>query len=180
MKLLNNDVQKTGFLVVGKIIGSHGIKGNLKVRSYAESETVFKPGKSILVIQVGHIEKKYSIRWVKPHGRSMLLSLKGIEDRNTADSLAGAGIFIQRTELPELNEGSYYWIDIIGLSVFSTDDQFIGCIESIMPTGGNDVYVVKNHDVNDRHEILIPAIESVVLNIDFKNKIMRVDLPEGL
>jgi ribosomal 30S subunit maturation factor RimM len=49
-----------------------------------------------------------------------------------------------------------------------------------MPTGGNDVYVVKNHDVNDRHEILIPAIESVVLNIDFKNKIMRVDLPEGL
>ena len=180
MKLLSNDVQKDRFLVVGKIIGSHGVNGNLKIRSYAESESLFKPGKSILVIRTGHIEKKYSIQWVKPHGKSMLLSLKGIEDRDAADRLVGAGVFIERDELPELEEGSYYWIDIIGLSVFSTDDQYVGRIESIMPTGGNDVYVVKNHDKNDDHEILIPAIESVVLNIDLKNKIMRVDLPEGL
>jgi 16S rRNA processing protein RimM len=180
LKLLNDDVQQNGFLVVGKIVGSHGIKGNLKIRSYAESDTVFKPGKSILVIQAGHIEKKYSIQWVKPHGKFMLLSLKGIEDRNAADSLVGAGVFIERASLPEPEEGSYYWIDIIGLSVFSTDDRYIGCIESIMPTGGNDVYVVKNQDISDHHEILIPAIESVVSSIDLKNKIMRVNLPEGL
>jgi 16S rRNA processing protein RimM len=180
LKLLNKDVQKSRFLVVGKIVGSHGVKGNLKIRSYTESETVFKPGKSILVIQAGHIEKTYPIQWAKPHGRSMLVSLKGIENRDTADSLVGAGVFIERSALPELEEGSYYWVDIIGLSVVSTDDRYIGRIESIMPTGGNDVYVVKNHDKNDHQEILIPAIESVVLNIDFKNKIMRVDLPEGL
>jgi 16S rRNA processing protein RimM len=180
LKLLNKDVQKDRFLVVGKIVGSHGISGNLKIRPYTESETVFKPGKSILVNQAGHIEKIYSIQWVKPHGRSMLVSLKGIENRDTADSLVGAGVFIERSALPELEEGSYYWVDIIGLSVISSDDQYIGRIESIMPTGGNDVYVVKNHDKNDHHEILIPAIESVVLNIDFKNKIMRVALPEGL
>jgi 16S rRNA processing protein RimM len=180
LRLLNNDVQKNGFLVVGKIVGAHGVNGNLKVCSYAESEAVFKPGKSILVIQAGQIEKKYSIQWAKPHGKSMLLTLKGIEDRNTADNLVGAQLFIERTALPELEEGSYYWIDIIGLSVFSTDDQYIGRIESIMPTGGNDVYVVKNQNKNDRHEILIPAIESVVLKIDLKNKIMRVNLPEGL
>jgi 16S rRNA processing protein RimM len=179
LKLLSDDVQKIGFLIVGKVVGSHGINGNLKVCSYAESETVFKPGRSILVIQAGQIEKRYSIQWAKPHGRSMLLSLKGIDDRDMADGLVGAEFFIERTSLPELVKGSYYWIDLIGLSVFSTDDQYIGCIESIIPTGSNDVYVVKNHDNND-HEILIPAIESVVLNIDFKNKIMRVDLPEGL
>jgi 16S rRNA processing protein RimM len=172
-------VQKTGFLVVGKVVGSHGIKGNLKVRSYAESETVFKPGRSILVIQTGQIEKRFSIQWAKPHGKTMLLSLKGIDGRSAAAGLVGAEFLIERSSLPELEGGSYYWIDLIGLSVFSTDDQYIGCIESIMPTAGNDVYVVKNHDKND-HEILIPAIESVVLNIDFKKKIMRVDLPEGL
>ena len=180
MKLLSNNVQKNGFLVVGKIIGSHGLSGNLKIRSYAESETVFKPGKSILVIRAGHIEKRYSIRWVKPHGKSLLLSLKGIEDRDAADRLVGAEVLIERTALPELEEGSYYWVDIIGLSVFSTNDRYIGRIESILPTGGNDVYVVKDHDKNDHHEILIPAIESVVLNIDFKNNVMIVDLPEGL
>ena len=150
------------------------------MRPFAESETVFKPERSILVIQTGRIEKRYSIQWAKRHGKTMLLSLEGIDDRNKAQSLVGGEIFIERTALPEPEEGSYYWIDIIGLSVFSTDNQYIGCIESIMPTGGNDVYVVKNHNKNDRHEILIPAIESVVLSIDIKNKMMRVDLPEGL
>ncbi len=177
---MNDDVQKTGFLVVGKVIGAHGINGNLKVRSYAESETVFKPGRSILVTKAGQIDKRYLIQWAKPHGKTMLLSLKGIDDRNTADCLVGAEFFIERTSLPELEQGCYYWIDLIGLSVVSTDDQYIGCIESIIPTGSNDVYVVKNHEKDNDHEILIPAIESVVLNIDFKNKIMRVDLPEGL
>jgi 16S rRNA processing protein RimM len=180
LRSLNDDVQKTGFLVVGKVVSAHGINGNLKVCSYAESETVFKPGRSILVIKAGQAEKRYSIQWAKPHGKTMLLSLKGIDDRNTADCLVGAEFFIERTSLPELEQGSYYWVDLIGLSVFSTDDQYIGCIESIIPTGSNDVYVVKNHDKNNDHEILIPAIESVVLNIDLKNKIMRVDLPEGL
>ncbi|MEJ2655835.1 MAG: ribosome maturation factor RimM [Desulfobacterales bacterium] len=177
---MNNDVQKYGFLPVGKIVGSHGVKGNLKVRSYAESLTVFKPGKLILVIQAGQIERKYSINWAKPHGKFLLLSLKGIENRNAGDSLVGNDLFIERAELPELEEGSYYWADIIGLSVFSIDDQYIGRVESIIPTGGNDVYVVKNQNKNDNHEILIPAIESVVLEMDFKNKIMRVALPEGL
>jgi 16S rRNA processing protein RimM len=180
LKLLNDDVQKNGFLVIGMIVGSHGVKGHLKVRSFAESDTVFKPGTSIIVIQAGQNEKKYAIQWAKPHGKSMLVSLKGIENREAADCLVGAKVFINRSTLPELEEGSYYWIDIIGLSVFSTDDQYIGCIESIMPTAGNDVYIVKNDDKNDHHEVLIPAIESVVLNIDFKKKIMRVDLPEGL
>ena len=166
--------------MVGKVVGVHGIKGNLKVCSYAESETVFKPGRSILVKKAGQIENRYSIQWAKPHGKAMLLSLKGIDDRNAADCLVGAEFFIERTSLPELEPGSYYWVDLIGLSVFSSDDQYIGYIESIIPTGSNDVYVVKNHDKNNDHEILIPAIESVVLNIDFKNKIMRVDLPQGL
>jgi len=180
LRLLNDDVQKTGPLVVGKVVGAHGIKGNLKVRSYVESETVFKPGTSILVIKAGQVEKRYSIQWAKPHGKTMLLSLSGIDNRNAADGLVGAEFFIERTSLPELEQGSYYWVDLIGLSVFSTDDQYIGYIESIIPTGSNDVYVVKKLDKNNDHEILIPAIESVVLDIDFKKKMMRVDLPEGL
>jgi 16S rRNA processing protein RimM len=171
-------VGNDGFLPVGKIVGAHGVKGNLKVCSYAESVSVFKPGNLILAIHVGKIEKCFDIKWAKPHGKSILLSFKGIEDRNSAETLIGAELFIERTALPELEEGVYYWVDIIGLSVFTTDNQYIGCVESIMPTGGNDVYVVKNKNINS--EILIPAIESVVLEIDFENKTMRVELPEGL
>lgn len=171
---------KDGFLPVGKIVGAHGVKGNLKVYSYAESVSFFEPGRLLLVIHTGKIEKHFAIKWAKPHGKSILLSFKGIEDRNTAKTLVGAELFIERIALPELEEGVYYWVDIIGLSVFTTDDQYIGHVESIMPTGSNDVYIVKNRTKDDSTEILIPAIESVVLEIDFENKLIRVELPEGL
>jgi 16S rRNA processing protein RimM len=169
-----------GFLPVGKIVGAHGVKGNLKVHSYAESVTVFKPDNLILAIHAGKTEKYFAINWARPHGKSILLSFKGIEDRNAAETLIGAELYIDRTALPELEEGVYYWIDIIGLSVFTTDNQYIGRVESIMATGSNDVYVVKNKTRDEDAEVLIPAIESVVLEIDFENKIMRVELPEGL
>ena len=171
---------KDGFLPVGKIVGAHGVKGNLKVHSYAESVSVFKPGRLILAIHAGKVEKYFVVKWAKPHGKSILLSFKGIEDRNTAETLIGAELFIERIALPELEEGVYYWVDIIGLSVFTTDNQYIGRVESILSTGSNDVYIVKNKTKDDGTEILIPAIESVVLEIDFENKAMRVKLPEGL
>jgi len=173
-------VGNDGFLPVGKIVGAHGVNGNLKVYSYAESVSVFKPGSLILAIHAGKIEKYFAIKWAKPHGKSILLSFKGIEDRNTAETLIGAELFIERTALPELEEGVYYWVDIIGLSVYTTDNQYIGRVESIMATGSNDVYVVKDPNKKNNNEILIPAIESVVLEIDFEHKRIRVNLPEGL
>jgi len=173
-------VEKNGFLPVGKIFGAHGIKGNIKVYSYAESLSVFEPGSSILVINAKGSETTYKIKWVKPHTRYFLLSLKGIESRDSVQTLIGSELFIEKADLPELEDGSYYWFDIIGLSVFTTDEQYLGKIESIISTGSNDVFVVKDPNKEQENETLIPALESVVLEIDFKLKTMRVDLPEGL
>ena len=171
---------KNGFLPIGKIVGAHGIKGNIKAYSYAESLTVFEPDSSILLINARGIETYYKIRWVKPHNRLILLSLDSVKDRNSAENLIGSELFIEQSKLPELEEGSYYWFDIIGLSVFTHDDQYIGRVESIIPTGSNDVYVVKDPSQEQSGETLIPALESVVLEIDLKRKTMRVALPEGL
>jgi 16S rRNA processing protein RimM len=113
---------------------------------------------------------------IRPHKRLILLSLKGINDRNQSESLVHAEIFIEKGSLPELEEGVYYWADLIGLSVFASDETYMGRIESVIPTGSNDVYVVKDTD----RETLIPALESVVVAVDLEKKIMRVDLPEGL
>ena len=75
-----------------------------------------------------------------------------------------------------MEEGTYYWVDLIGIGVFTTEKEYLGRIESIVETGSNDVYVVKNGE----REILIPALETVVLDIDLGKKQMQVDLPEGL
>jgi 16S rRNA processing protein RimM len=173
-------VNKDGFLLVGKIVGAHGLNGNIKVHSYAESLSVFESSSSILVINAGIFEKNYKIKWVKPHGRRILLSLVGVENRNAVKPLIGSELFVERAVLPELEEGVYYWQDIIGLSVFKSDGQYIGRIASIISTGSNDVFVVKDPNMDDHNETLIPALESVVLLIDLENKTMRVDLPKGL
>ena len=173
-------MEKEGFLTIAKIISVHGVKGNIRISSYAESLSVFKPGSHLILKTADAREREYTIRWVKPHSKTTLLSLKEIENRNSAEALIGAALLIEKATLPELEEGTYYWFDIIGLSVYTVKEEYIGKVDSIMPTGSNDVYVVKDPLKGQKYERLIPALESVVRSIDLKMKTMRVDLPEGL
>ena len=120
------------------------------------------------------------VEWAKPHTKGILLALKGVGNREEAEALIGCEILIERARLPELDEGTYYWTDLIGLSVYTIDGDCLGRIDSIIPTGSNDVYVVKNMVDGKENEVLIPALESVVVEVDLNREIMRVDLPEGL
>lgn len=165
-----------GSLLIAKIVGMHGLKGTFRVYSYAESLSVFKPDSLILIRNTREYEEIHEVNWAKPHKQIILLSLKGITTISQAEPLIGSELFISKADLPKMEAGTYYWFDIIGLSVFTIDDEHIGRVESVIPTGSNDVFVVKDGD----KEILIPGIESVVLSIDFNKKIMRVDLPDGL
>ncbi len=181
MKLLNNLSQHVGIILIGKVIGVHGLKGVCKVYSYAESSSFFKAGDTILLRDTRGLEKTYKISWIKPHKQHVvLMSLEGIENCDQAESLSGAELLLNKEQLPEPEENAYYWNDIIGLSVYNSDSKCLGKIESIIQTGSNDVYVVKNRDITGDHEILIPALEAVVLEIDIKQKMMRVALPIGL
>ena len=163
-------------MLIGEIVGIHGIKGTNKLRSYAESLSMFSPGSSILVRDRRGREASYEIRWVKPHTGTPLILFKGIANRDQAKELIGAELFIPQSDLPELDEDTYYWHDLIGIEVYTTTGEFLGRIESIIETGSNDVYVVKENE----KEVLIPALETVVLDIDLAQKRMKVELPEGL
>lgn len=163
------------YILIGKIAGAHGVKGYLKMISYADSLSVFTPGSPLLFKKSGK-ENIHTVKWVKPHKRSVLLCLKGVENRDQAELFAGSELFIEASLLPELEEGTYYWNDLIGLSVFTIDKTYLGRITSILPTGSNDVYVVKH----GKDETLIPALESVVIEINLEDRTIQVDLPEGL
>jgi 16S rRNA processing protein RimM len=163
-------------VIIGKIVGVHGVKGTLKIQSYAESLQIFEADASIVVRIVGGSEDVYKIDWIKPHSRGALLALKNVNNRDRAETLVGADLIIAKADLPALEAGVYYWYDLIGLKVFTTDGRHLGKVASIIETGANDVYVVKD----DAREILIPALESVVHTIDLDAKIMRVELPDGL
>ena len=169
-------MQENGFLLVGKIVGSHGLKGALKVYPYAESLSVFEAGRQIRLDHKGVPPVFHVIERSEPYKQTLRLFLEGVASLDRAKELVGARLFVEMSMLPELAEGTYYWFDLIGVSVFTVDDRYLGRVDSIIPTAGNDVYVVKDSD----REILIPALESVVQAIDVEKKTMRVELPEGL
>jgi 16S rRNA processing protein RimM len=107
----------------------------------------------------------------------LLLKLDGIDDATAAETLRDCELCIPSDELAELPPDAYYQHDILGLQVYRVDERFVGVINEIMPTGGNDVYVIK---ADDGREILIPAIKNVIKQIDLVRRIMYIDPIKGL
>ncbi len=163
-------------LPVGKIVGTHGIKGHLKVVSHADSIEVFAPGKELVLSRKGECCGKFCVVSARPHKRVILLALDGIASIEAAAQWIGCQLCVDEASLPQLEEGSYYSYQIVGLEVFTLDNRRLGRVKAIFPTGSNDVYVVQD----GKKEVLIPAIDSVVVDIDLKHKTLKVDLPEGL
>lgn len=167
-------------LAIGKIVGVHGLRGNLKVYSYAESVETYRAASQLFIKNSSGAKLCLQIIEIKPHKRQLLLTVEGVNTREQAQVLTGRQIFIDPANLPELEPGVYYWTDLIGLAVFTITEAYLGQIESILQTGANDVYVVKNDHCQPVKETLIPALESVVRSIDLNQQTMRVALPEGL
>jgi len=162
-------------LHIGTVVGVHGIKGVLKVLSFAESIEPFEPGKQVFLKCGGGPGQTYTIRDARPHKNLLRVAFEAVETREAAEALVGARLMIDRSELPEPEDGSWYWSDLIGLAVYQKD-TYIGQIAHIFATGSNDVLVVTYGET----ERLIPAIDSIVRQIDLDERIMRVELPEGL
>jgi len=169
-----------GAIPIAKIVGAHGLHGTCKVYCYGECGDILSNGRDIFVKTADGVLLSYEIDWAKPHARTVLLALKGITDRSHTDKLIGCDIMIDRSNLPELPADTYYWHDLIGLSVFTIEGRFLGRLAAVMPTGSNDVYVVRRQADSEKGEILIPALGSVVVEVNLAENRMRVDLPEGL
>ncbi|MDJ0886086.1 MAG: ribosome maturation factor RimM [Desulfobacterales bacterium] len=163
-------------LMIGRIVGAHGTGGVCKIISYAESLAVFESGNPLFVETDDNRLKTLDVLWVKPHSKGALMALNGVRDRDAAEKLRGAALFVDKRRLPALETESYYWFELIGMEVFTQDGLFLGRLESILPTGSNDVYVVRQAD----RETLVPALASVVRRIDTDRRRMEVALPEGL
>jgi len=164
------------FFVLGKVLKTRGLHGCLKVMSYAQKQDVFDGLKYIFVEKAPGQKKEYQVKKIEISGKFLFIQLNEINDLDAAASLVGCSIFLPSQLLPQLPEGEYYWSDIIGLEVVNQDGRILGKIESIFPTGSNDVYVCKN----GKRETLLPAIADVIDKIDLKNGFMKVKLPKGL
>ncbi len=163
-------------VTVGDIVGVHGVKGAVKVRSRSAEDSIFRAGSRVFIKDHRGREAAYEVVWARPYRNFLRVCFAGITDRSGAEGLVGGQILVWRDALPAPEDGEYYWSDLIGLSVESVAGHYLGLVEEIIATGSNDVYVVRDGN----RETLVPALERVVKEIDLAKGRMRVELPEGL
>ena len=161
---------------IGEIVKTRGLRGCLKVLCYVETKNISSDLKFVYIEQTSGQNNRFEIKKIDISGNVVFIELEGIPDVESAKSFVGRKVFLPENMQEKLPEGEYYWRDIIGLDVYSEDDKYIGKIESVFPTGSNDVYVCKHAD----REILLPAIADVIRKIDINNRVMIVRLLEGL
>jgi 16S rRNA processing protein RimM len=163
-------------LEIGRIVGSHGLAGRMKVRSYLESPEVLQDLSGLFVGRSVSEAVLFPLVAVQAGNDFFTMQLDGIEDRDAAARLRGSSVWMPSEKMRKLPEGEYYWRDIIGLQVLTEENEILGRIEAVFPTGSNDVYVCRGAG----REIMLPAIGDVVRKIDTDRGVMVVRLLEGL
>lgn len=168
-------------LVMGKIGAAYGIRGWLKVFSSTENaESIFdyQPW----FIQHNGQWKLIELENWKRHNHDIIIKIKGIDERNDAAHLTNCEIIVESEQLPELEDGEYYWKDLIGCEVITTEGYNLGKITELMETGSNDVLVVKANlkDAFGVQERLIPFLnDQVIRKVDLTTGTVEVEWDPG-
>ncbi|QRZ94594.1 ribosome maturation factor RimM [Bacillus subtilis] len=164
---------------VGKIVNTHGIKGEVRVISKTDfAEERYKPGNTLYLFMDGRNEPvEVTVNTHRLHKQFHLLQFKERQSLNEVEELKNAIIKVPEEDLGELNEGEFYFHEIIGCEVFTGEGELIGKVKEILTPGANDVWVIERKGKKDA---LIPYIESVVKHIDVSEKKIEIDLMEGL
>lgn len=164
------------FLEIGQIVNTFGIKGMVKVKPFTDDIKRFDELKKIYV-ENSKSKKEYEIEEVKYHKEMVLIKFKGIDNPEEAEYLRNSYLKVNRKDEPELQEGVYYIVDLIGLEVYSDEGELLGTVNDIFNTGSNDIYVVKDELGK---QLLLPAISEVVKSINLQEKKIVVHIIEGL
>jgi 16S rRNA processing protein RimM len=169
----------TKWFNVGKIVNTHGIKGEVRVISKTDfAEERYKKGNKLFIFMNENEDPiEVTVKAHRVHKSFDLLTFDEYDNINQVEKFKGALIKIPENQLSKLDEGEYYFHEIIGCKVITENGEEIGIVKEILTPGANDVWVVKRKKGQD---VLIPYIEEVVKNVDVEEKIITIHLMEGL
>jgi len=157
-------------VILGRISGLFGVRGWVRVFSYTEPREAVLHYKGLLLGRNGDWQS-VEVAEGQRHGKSVILRLEGFDDRDQAVTLIGTEIGADRSELPEPEDGHFYWSDLTGLKVVHRDGTELGKVKDMLETGAHDVMVVEGEQKR-----LIPFVtDEVVLNVDLNEKVISVD-----
>lgn len=166
-------------LTVGKIVNTHGIRGELKVVPSTDfPEERFKKGSSLFIV---HPERQtltdVIVESAREHKGMYIVKLQGFDHINMVEQFKGSALKIRKESLQELPPDEYYYYEIIGCTVVTEQEEVIGKISEILSPGANDVWVVQRETGKP---VLLPVIDDVILFVDVPNKRVKINLMDGL
>jgi len=163
------------YLLIGKIIEPHGLKGEVKIFSYAgQPENIQSYKKLFLVTLSGELSQAYSMEKCRVKGKSAIVRLTSVNDRNGAEAITGMGVLILKEDLPQPGQDEFYLYQMEGLTVITVDGRRLGTVTSIMSNGAQDLLVVQDDD----EEYLIPILDSIIIHHDTEKIVIAP--PPGL
>ncbi len=158
-------------VAVGRVLASRGLAGEVKVRPLTDRQDLFAAGQELWVGD--SLRRIETAGWHKSH---VYLKLSGIDSAEAAEELRGQSLSLPEALLGPLPEGHFYHFQIVGMQVYDGGGRHLGEIREVLTTGGNDVYVVRG----EQGEILLPAIDDVVREVDVAAGRVVVEPMEGM
>ena len=162
------------YLTVGFLRRPHGVQGEIIMDLHTDFPERMKKGRKLFV---GDEHQLMTLTNVRPHQAGLLVKFKGFETPEDAGKLRNQCVYIKAKDASPLPVGQIYQHELFGFRVVDESDNALGELVEIIETGANNVYVVRD---DSGKEILLPAIPSVILELDLVNRFMRVHLLEGL
>ncbi len=166
-----------GEVLIGKVVGVHGLKGELKVKS--ESDVFERQMATVdkVTLYRGTKREEFSVEGLKPYKDIYLLKLKGIEDRTGAEERVGGELWIKEEEQVPLEEGEFYYEELLGLEVYDENGRKVGRVKGVFEQPASHILEVEKEDGK---VILVPFIEQFVKEVDLEGKRLVVSLIEGM
>ncbi len=166
---------------VARIADAWGIKGWFKVLPYSADPEALFSSKRWFLLPTEKGPKTFSgclllkIKEAKDHSGSVVALAQDVPDRNAAEALRGARIFVSRGSFPTAAENEFYWVDLIGLSVVNRQQEVLGCVRELLSTGPQTVLVIEYTEAGKTLERMIPFVAAFVDDVDLQARCIRVD-----
>lgn len=161
------------FLETGKIVNIHGIKGEVKIMPWSDNPEFICEFDSIYC---GKDKKCFEVENSRVHKNMVLVKFKGIDTPEAANAMRNSIVYIDRDDI-ELEDGTYFIQDLIGLTMKNADNgKIYGKVKDVFQTGANDVYEISDGE----KKYLVPAIPDVIVNVDIENEEILIRPLEGL
>ena len=165
---------KKDFLSVGKIVGTHGVRGMVRIQPWCDTPEFLCGFKTVYLDEKG--ENKLSLVSPKPHGNVVISTIKNVNSIDEAEKLRNKVLYIKRDDA-KLNDEQYFIDELIGCKAFDVEsNELLGVVSDVSQTGANDVWHIKKGD----KEYLIPCIDEVVISVDVENNTVIIKQMKGL